>query len=187
MKDKLYSIDGLFWWVDQYNEIAIPVCPVNTFEMRYDDGGDDIWSLDKSYITELHCQDCGITYKLRRNLRNEEKYVISKVRAIDYQNYKVIDIDGILTPVTKKQRVQTEDGYFCTAQIRDSKRGPQVVIYAGKKGSKEKSQIFITPEERRLSFDQNDLNPADVFTKITAEFKDGDKHIIEGKNEDNQN
>lgn len=187
MKDKLYRIDGLLWSVDPYNELVIPICPVDKLEMRCDENNDEIWGEDKRYITELHCQGCDKKYELKRNLHDEEKFVIGKVRAIDYQDYKIIDIDGILTPVTKKQKKQTENGYFCTTQIRDSKRGPQVVIYAGKKGSKEKSQIFITPEERRLSFDQNDLNPADVFAKITAEFKDGSKHIIEDKNEDNQN
>ena len=108
-----------------------------------------------------------------------KKYVIEKVLALDRKEYEIIDIDGMQTPVTKKIKINPNAEYFCTTQIRDSKRGPQLVIYAGKKGSNRKSQIFISEEERRLSFDQNDINPADIFAKITVESHDGTKRAIE--------
>lgn len=180
MSNELYRIDGLLWQVDNYNELAIPLCPIHRIRLSFNKGDELVsWGSPHRYAHRLFCEDCDKVYSLRRELSDEEDYVVNKVKSTDLLKYDVIDIDGILTPVTKKQKVQADDGFFCTAQIRDSKRGPQVVIYAGKKGSKEKSQVFITPEERRLSFDQNDLNPADVFTKITAEFRDGTSHTIE--------
>lgn len=176
MENKLYSIDGAMWQVDKYNDFAIPICPKDKIELVYVNGYD---LMSDEYTDTLKCEDCGKVFAFKRNIRSEKKYVVEKVRALDRKDYEIIDVDGIKTPVTKKERLDLNDGYFCTSQVRDSKRGPQVVIYAGKKGLKEKSQIFITPEERRLSFDQNDINPADVFTKITAEFYDGTKHVIE--------
>lgn len=177
MSRKLYLIDGAQWLVDKYNETATPVCPKDKIELTYSNNLD--W-FDAATITdEAKCEDCKKVYKFPRQLREEMKYVVEKVKALDRKDYEIIDLDGVKTPVTKKEEIDSKNGYFCKAQVRDSKRGPQIVIYAGKKGLKEKSQILVMPEERRLSFDQNDINPADVFAKITAEFKDGSKHIIE--------
>lgn len=181
MNSRLYRIDGLLWQVDELNGFTVPLCPVHRLRLSFAKNDDFVqWGSPHRYAYKLFCEDCDKDYPLRRELSDEEDYVINKVKSIDLSKYNVIDVDGVLTPVTKKETVRTENGYFCTAQIRDSKRGPQVVIYAGKKGAKEKSQIFITPKERRLSFDQNDLNPADVFARIAAEFGDGSKHTIEG-------
>lgn len=186
MKEKFYAIDGVYWIVDKYNDIATPFCPKDKIELTYKESDFFDWSEEAKNIKEIKCEDCKKTYALPRSLYNETKYAIEKAKSIDRKDYEVIDVDGIKTPVTKKEEIDPKNGYFCTAQVRDSKRGPQIVIYAGKKGFKEKSQILIMPEERRLSFDQNDINPADIFTKITAEFRDGAKHTITSKDEKNK-
>lgn len=183
MDETLYSIDGLLWSLDKFNRTAIPICPKDRMELSYEVNNIS-WDDERKDINILFCDDCKEKYKLKRSLYDEIEYVVSKVYAMDRKDYDVVDLDGIKTPVTKKIKLNPENGYFCIAQVRDSKRGPQLVIYAGKKGFKEKSQILVMPEERRLSFDQNDINPADIFAKITAEFYDGTKHTIEGqKNE----
>ena len=183
MEDKFYSLDGILWLVDKYNDTATPICPKDKIGLSSEDVIPD-WDGVGLYTTELKCEDCGKTFKLSRALYNEKKYLVEKIKSLDRKDYAIIDLDGIQTPVTKKEKIDPENGYFCTAQIRNSKRGPQVVIYAGKKGLKEKSQVLVMPKERRLSFDQTDINPADIFTKITAEFCDGTKHTIKGgKNE----
>ena len=178
MEEKYYAIDGVYWIVDKYNNDATPICPKDNMELDWEEDLQD-WNNEGRNINELYCEDCKKTYKLKRSLYDETKYVVKRAKALDRKDYEIIDIDGIKTPVTKKIEIDPKNGYFCTHQLRDSKRGPQVVIYAGKKGLKEKSQIFIMPEERRLSFDQTNINPADVFAKITAEFRDGTKHTIE--------
>ena len=183
MQEKLYRVDGALWEVDIANNIAIPICPKHKMELKdpLSDGALDFYR--EKHLNGLSCRDCRKSYLFPRNLHDERKYVVDKIAALERSKYNIIDIDGTLTPVTKKEKIGENECFFCTAQVRDSKRGPQVVIYAGKKGSG-KSQIFVTPKERRLSFDQNDINPSDVFTKITAEFYDGSKHIIErGGNE----
>ena len=62
--------------------------------------------------------------------------------------------------------------------MNSEKKGEQIVIYAGKKGAKGKSQIFIDPTHGKITFDQNDINPKDVFVKIEATFRDGSKASI---------
>lgn len=178
MDNKLYSVDKILWTVDKYNGVAVPLCPKDRIELFGIGDNNYVFATDE-VIDELECEECGKKFKLNRSLRDEKKYVIEKVLALDRKEYEIIDIDGMQTPVTKKIKVDPNTEYFCTTQIRDSKRGPQLVIYAGKKGSNRKSQIFISEEERRLSFDQNDINPVEIFSKITAEFYDGTKHTIE--------
>lgn len=176
MKDKLYRVDNVYWMIDKHNNTAIPVCPKDYIKLT-SVGVDDLFA-DKVFH-ELKCEECNAVYSFDRTIFNEKEYVVEKVLALDRKKYEIIDVDGIQTPVTKKVKIDPSHKFFCTAQIRSSKRGPQVVIYAGEKGSKKKSQIFISGEERRLSFDQNDMNPTEVFSKITAEFYDGTKHTIE--------
>lgn len=181
MDEKLYSVDGILWIVDAHNGVAKPLCPKDRIKL------DEVsyFSAAGKLVTELECKECEKKFKLRRSLCDEEDYVVEKVLALDRKKYDIIDIDGIQTPVTKKvKKIAPNAEYFCTAQIRDSKRGPQLVIYAGKNGSNRKSQIFISEKERRLSFDQNDINPVDVFSKITAEFYDGTRHTIEKNSTD---
>ncbi len=176
MEDKLYRIDNVYWMVDKYNGVAVPICPKDHIELIYTYNNDFITD---EMVNELKCEECNRIYKFSRSVRDEKDYAVEKVLALDRKSYEIVDVDGIQTPVTEKVKIDSNTKYFCTTQIRDSKRGPQLVIYAGKKGSNRKSQIFISEEERRLSFDQNDINPADLFAKITAEFPDGTKHIIE--------
>ena len=47
-----------------------------------------------------------------------------------------------------------------------------VVLYVGKRDSKEKCQFFIKPEKLQLSNDYKDLDPAEVLTKIEVTLKD---------------
>ena len=169
--------------VDKYNNDAIPICPTDRVKLDYIGYYD---SMSEDCTKRLKCEDCNKLFIFQRDIRSEKRYVIEKVRSLDRKDYEIVDIDGALTPVTKKESIKKTD-YFLTTQIRESKRGPQVVIYAGIKGQKEKSQIFITPEERRLSFDQKDINPADLFAKITAEFNDKTIHTVtHGKQNNNK-
>lgn len=169
-KQQLFIIDGVAWQIDRSfsGYSAIPICPKHRMEL----------DVPGAYSQTLRCPDCQKRYEIPRNFSDERIYVIEKFKAISRQDWELIDIDGALTPVTRKAKIN-EDKYFCTAQLRNSKHGPQVVIYAGEKGNNNKSQIFITPNERRLSFDQKDINPADIFSKIIVEFNDGTKHTIE--------
>jgi hypothetical protein len=51
--------------------------------------------------------------------------------------------------------------------------GQRLVVYAGEKGRKEKTQVFVEPDIKRLAFDQNDIHPSEVFVKLEATFRDG--------------
>ena len=98
-----------------------------------------------------------------------------------YQEAEIFDIDGYLVPASKEKQLKTKGSeYAITAQVKKSdKKGEQIVIYVGKKGIQGKSQIFVDPKYGKLTFDQNDINPKDIFVKLEATFRDGAKASIE--------
>ena len=47
-----------------------------------------------------------------------------------------------------------------------------IVLYVGKRNSKDKCQFFIKPEKLQLSTDYKDLDPAEILAKIEVTLKD---------------
>ena len=129
---------------------------------------------------KLKCPEGPHIIVLDRTPGEIREYIRRKIESKKYQEAKYFDIDGYLVPASKEAKVKTESGdYFVTTQVMNSeKKGEQIVIYAGKKGAKYKSQIFIDPKHGKITFDQNDINPKDVFVKIEATFRDGSKASI---------
>ena len=114
--------------------------------------------------------------------------ILRRLESKRYQEAEYLDIDGYLTPASKESQVKTKSGvYSITAQIKNSdKHGEQIVIYAAKKGIKGKSQIFIDPSYGKLTFDQNDVSPKDIFTKLEATFRDGSEVKMSSPNENDK-
>jgi hypothetical protein len=138
----------------------------------------------------LFCTLCGCGHKLpseRGTFREEVKFAVDTYLSALAEDWEIINLDGELTPITKKVK-EKGDKYFVTSQIRERKKGgTQLVLYAGEKGSRRKSErchIMVHPDDKRFSFDQNDLHPTDLFVKVEATFRDGTKHTIEA-GEDN--
>ena len=131
-------------------------------------------------IMKLKCPEGPHIIVLDRTPGEIREYIRRKIESKKYQEAKYFDIDGYLVPASKEAKVKTESGdYFVTTQVMNSeKKGEQIVIYAGKKGAKYKSQIFIDPKHGKITFDQNDINPKDIFVKIEATFRDGSKASI---------
>ena len=143
-------------------------------EIEYDGFGSPMPTMN------LECLEGPHTIVLDRTQGEIREYIRRKIESKKYQEAKYFDIDGYLVPASKEAKVKTESGdYFVTTQVMNSeKKGEQIVIYAGKKGAKYKSQIFIDPKHGKITFDQNDINPKDVFVKIEATFRDGSKASI---------
>lgn len=171
-------------WTEDYLK---PICREHSMEL--DEGHTDGrggWQNASGYsdwYIELKCAEGPHIIKLPKSIGDIQDYIRKKLDSRQYTDAKLIDLDGMLVPVSKKQKIETKDGnYFITSQIKNGKRGDQLIIYAGKKGEKDKTkrtQIFVDPEHKKMSFDQNDLSPADLFVKIEATFPDGTKHIIQ--------
>ena len=184
MDNQYITIDKIKWWVStgmngvRYSQ---PLCPIHDLRLR---PIKDLYSRDYNYMSNSHslkCEDCGKLHIIPRKLSSEQQYVIDKVDAKVFKSMKFINLDNEAIPIAEDKKSSKDGKYFVTALLTESKTGKRLVVYAGERGKKEKTQIFVEPEIKRLSFDQKDLHPTEVFTKLEATFSDGVKHTLEKK------
>ena len=164
-------LDNVKWYISPSREVQ-PLCPKHhlrlSLKANYSDG------------CYLKCEECKNTYKFPREFNEQKQYILDKLDSKIFKGMKFINLDDEALPLAEA-KLDSKDNpdYFVTGLLTKSKVGLRLIVYAGKKGSSEKSQIFVEPEIKRLAFDQKDLHPSDVFTKVEATFKDGVKQIIE--------
>ncbi len=126
----------------------------------------------------LKCEECDQFYDIPRDIDDEKKYVLRKLRSKELRGAMIINVDGESIPVASDQVRSEDQRCFVKAILTKSKVGNRLVVYAGEKGKKNKTQIFVEPEIKRISFDHNDIHPTEIFTKVEATFKDGISHSI---------
>jgi len=179
MDKKLYEYKGVLW---EYRSTAtntwvIPFCPIDKMELNYD-----------SLEPFGSCEDCGNTYNWGAYPSTIADYLRRKLRSVAYKEAEVISIDGIQTPQLKT-RVKLEDEndrYWVEARLNESKKGRQLVLYVGEKGTDQKVQIFANTDQEKLSFDHKDRKPEEIFTEITATFPSGKKMSIQAPSQSSE-
>jgi len=165
-----FLADGVRWVIGQHPPKAIPLCP-NDF-IKLDEVNQIEWG------PELKCEECGKIFTLPRNFDKEREHILNKINSKTFKAMKFINLDDEAIPIAES-KVPKNSGYFVTSILTESKVGLRLVVYAGKDGQSEKTQIFVEPEIKRLAFDQTNLHPTDIFTKLEATFIDGSKASIE--------
>ena len=107
------------------------------------------------------------------------RHFLAALEAIDLQNAEIVDVDGYQIPIAKADAPKKDDEYWAQVRINDTKRGKQLVVYAGKRGDRDKVQMFLDLENDKITFDQNNMHPNDVFVRVTGEFRNGRKTTME--------
>lgn len=186
MEKDLLRIDGIKWWITKSTtgtRLPVPLCPQHNMRLKpkikseYDSRYRKTLALRLSESDELICKDDSKVFKIPRKFDEEKEYVIDKVDAKVFSGMKVINLDDEVTPVAKEQLKGTD--YWVKAKVTESKSGTRLIVWAGNKSKKNKTQLFVEPELKRLSFDQNDDHPTQVFSKVEAVFADKIKAKIE--------
>lgn len=154
--------EGLLWIKEQGN--WKPVCPKHYLRLSMVNNQYDSSTYECGEDKERFC--------VKREHTQQKKYIQNKLDAKDIQRMKFLNIDGESIVLVDDKVNSSDSKYFVKALLTESKVGLRLVVYAGEKG-KEKSQIFVEPEIRRLAFDQNDTHPSEVFLKLEATFDDG--------------
>jgi hypothetical protein len=178
-------IDDIKWWVNEIKGLRIPqpLCPEHDLRLtpvkHKVQTAYGVPVTDNEGSRRLYCAEGPHIFELSREFRDEKKYVIDRIDAKIFKGMKVINLDDEALPIAKEKIASKDGKYFVTSQLMESKRGLQVVIYAGEKGKPAKTQIFVEPGVKRMAFDHKDLRPTDVFVKIEATFDDGSKQSIE--------
>ena len=183
---QIVRVDGIKWCIlEQKPRVAAPLCPDHDLKLTPAPGlvrrsvGSGYVRDSESNATELSCAEGPPKLPIPRKLSAERQYVLDRIDAKVFKNAKVLNLDDEALPIAKAKASSPNDKYFITAQLMESKRGLQAVIYAGEKGKPNKTQLFIDPETKKMSFDHKDLSPSDVFLKVQATFNDGSTNTIE--------
>lgn len=171
MDNNLIRVDGILWNIKNglRGRSVTPICPTHSMRMSASE-----------FSIYIKCEECGKSIKMPRDFGDERRYVLDRIDAKIYKSMKIINLDDEAVPLAEG-KYSEDDKYFVTAIITKSKIGKRLVVYAGEKGRREKTQIFVEPEIKRLSFDQNNLHPTDVFTKVEATFSDNTTGTLEKK------
>lgn len=120
--------------------------------------------------TICKCSKCNkeITIKMDETVSNCLKLLNIEM----FKGAKLIRLDDYYVPEVKK-KIETESDYWINVQVKTDKDNDTIIVlYVGKKNTKEKSQIFIKPEKLQLSSDYKDLDPATILSKIEVTLKD---------------
>lgn len=174
MDDQYIIIDGIKWHVQYLSaEYTKPLCPKHHLTLSLE--------LNNPNVCWLKCQECENNYTVPREYNTQKNYIIDKLNSKEFKKMKFINLDDEFIPIAEDKTDSKDDRYFVKAILTESKVGQRLVVYAGEKGKKDKAQIFVEPEIKRLAFDQTDLHPSDVFLKLEGTFDDGTSASIKKK------
>jgi hypothetical protein len=149
-------------------------CPEHRIKLDLSDGVNE-YSQDISYTDDryLVCPDDGKRFPLEGiDLATLRRRFNSVLEAVNFKDAEIVSLDGYQVPIAKVDAPKDNE-YWVQARINDTKQGKQLVVYAGKRGDRDKAQMFLDVENDKLTFDQNNMHPNDVFVKVIAEFRSG--------------
>lgn len=168
-KVQLFLWEGLHWDVEydiNGNPIPFALCPKQRCNC----------SLVKSKETysrgeyKYCCVRCDFKITLNKAVEEKGEDFLRILEAQKYKDAEIVNIDGELIRVQREQ--QTDSNYWVDVKLSKNKKGEvQVMVLAGDKSERSKSQLFVDPANERLAFDQHNDHPSKVFTKVTAIFK----------------
>lgn len=173
MSNKLFSWRKLHWnvYTSDFEELwADALCPHCHCEIEKSKDAYEVGEY------EYKCIDCDFKITLDNEINDLTRYLIKVYRAQTFKSAEVINIDGELIRV---QREEKKDGdYWVDVKISKNKNGElQLMVLAGSRKDGDKAQLFLDPTHEKLGFDQNNNHPREVFTMITAVFKNSKANI----------
>jgi hypothetical protein len=181
---KLHVWKDLLWGVKAGRVYAY--CPVHRIELDLRDKDGDIYAqhavnASSQYAPYLFvCPSDSAGFSVPGGLASTaRRRFAAALESLSLRDAEIVDLDGYQVPIAKAKPDKKDDTFWVEARINETKRGKQVVIYAGERGASDKSQIFIDSENEKITFDQNNIHPNDVFTKVVADFKSGKKATLE--------
>lgn len=159
--------DGVLWIYEDYD--WTPVCPKHHLRMEI--------SYNGSNQSRYKCAEDEERFQVPREFNAQKRYIQNKLDAKDIRKRKFLNIDGESVVIAEDKASSNDNKYFVRALLTDSKVGLRLVVYVGEKG-KEKTQIFVEPDIKRLAFDQTNIHPSEIFLKLEGTFDDGSSASI---------
>lgn len=174
-KKRIFVWEGLNWDVERSAhgiEYAFALCPKQKCNCRL------IKSKETYSIGEYKycCIRCDFKITLNKAIEDKAEDFLNVLESLKYKDAEIINIDGELIRVQKEEK--RDDDYWVDVKISKNKKEElQLMVLAGSKKAKDKVQLFLDPKNERLSFDQNNEHPREIFAKVIAIFKNSTTEI----------
>lgn len=177
-KTKLYFFEGVYWDLDWdldgdlYKRLIL--CPKNKCfcELEKSDEGYSYGEYKYRCIRKT----CDFRITFNTSIDKIVSELSSIVESKKYSDAEIVNIDGDLISV-QRSTIKDSDYWVDVKISKDKKDKLQLMVLAGSKKDKEKTQLFLDIDNQKLSFDQNNYHPIEVFAKVVATFKDSSSTI----------
>lgn len=173
---QLYRWEGLHWDLDYdingnpYSQM--PLCPKEKCNCRLKESNEKHPLGEHRYC----CVRCDFEITLNKSLEDKAIDLLDIVESQKYKDAQIINLDGELIRIQRAQ--VTDSDYWIDVKISKNKKDElQLMVLAGSKSDKTKAQLFLDPKNEKLSFDQNNDHPMEIFSKVTATFKNSKAEI----------
>ena len=176
---KLFFWGGICWNLDfdwNGDEIAVGHCSTKGCHCKLKKSKDSYSQGEYKY----DCVRCSKQVVLDKPIEARAEDFMDVILSNKYRNAEVINIDGELIKIQREE--VKDDNYWIDAKISKNIKGElQLMVLAGSKKDKDKTQLFLDPTHERLAFDQNNDHPTEIFTKVEAIFKNSKSTIDDNK------
>lgn len=163
-------------WCADYDVNGIPyfsaLCPKDKCHCRLQKSK-EVYSIGEY---KYSCVNCDFKITLNKSIEDKALDLQTITESQRYKDAEIVNLDGELVRV---QREQKSDGdYWVDVKLSKNKKDEvQVMVLAGSRNSKNKTQLFLDIGKERLAFDQNNDHPAEVFAKVVCTFKNSESGI----------
>ncbi len=178
----IVRIDGIKWLPTKSttgSRMVVGLCPKH--DLRLTPVPDKIYKRG-SYVKghswdarKMQCAEGPHFFDILRKYDEEQKYVLDRIDALSFGKMSVLNLDDEAIPVAEEELKDKDSPYWVKSKVTESKSGVRLIIWAGDRAKKNKTQLFVEPGLKRLGFDHNDDHPTEVFAKVDVTFAD-DNH-----------
>lgn len=172
---KIHSWDGLCWDIDDHdfnNLQPFALCPRKGCHCKLTKSKEEYSRGQYKY----QCIKCDFKITLNKTTEDKANDFMEILSSQKYKDAEIINIDGDLIRVQREQ--ETDVDYWADVKISKNNKGEvQLMVLAGSKKEKDKTQLFLDPKNQRMTFDQNNDHPAEVFIEVVGIFKDSKTKI----------
>lgn len=126
------------------------------------------------------CVNCDFKITFEKTIEEKISDFVNVMESRRFKDAEIINIDGELIKIRRDE--QTDFDYWIDVKLSKNRKDEiQLMVLAGSKKDKDKTQLFLEPKNEKLTFDQNNDHPSQVFTKVIATFKNSKSKIASQK------
>lgn len=174
---KVYVWDNLNWGFthdDERTKIPFALCPKLGCNCRLTKSKESYSRGEYKYS----CPKCGNKIVLDKSVEEKGEDFLKVLESKKFENAEFINLDGDLIRVAREAEKDVD--YWADVKISKNRKGQtQIMILAGSKKEDDKVQLFLDPKNEKVTFDQNNKHPREVFAKVEATFKNSTVDIKE--------